>query len=118
MKRIDKLIEAVEKGADPGFLVSREMRGPAREEQGVRFRIQDADVKCGANIVVTIPLPEVERFMRVWPASGLPHEAITFIFDHDGDMMEEEPDLSEAYGSGAAVALSDDAWDFAVGRCL
>jgi hypothetical protein len=63
---------------------------------------------------------DVRAFKSRWPASGLPDKAIWFKFSPTGDLIDyarltaDELDRSE--GSGALVALSQDAWEFAVAR--
>ena len=58
----------------------------------------------------------VEEFKEQWPVSGLPNAAIYFEFDkRNGDLVDigSRRSLDRAEGSGALLALSEDAQKFA-----
>lgn len=60
---------------------------------------------------VTLLRSEVMAFKRMWPASGLPDAAIWFEFDRGGNLVDmgSSRSLRRAEGSGALLALSQDA---------
>jgi hypothetical protein len=80
-----------------------------------RGRFRNPNVKYGGGVYVNVTMTkrEVQAFKARWPVSGLPDRAITFVFDtRNGDLVGYSPiNMQSAEGSGALVALSQDAWE-------
>jgi len=69
----------------------------------------------GDFVKVTFLRQEVMRFKDRWPVSGLRDAAIWFEFDSGGNLVDmgSSRTLRRAEGSGALLALSQDAWEIA-----
>lgn len=64
----------------------------------------------GEGFNVSCTRDDVAAFKRVWPASGLPGNSVTFCFGSNGDLVGILPTRMAARWDGpAAVALSQDA---------
>lgn len=68
--------------------------------------------KRGCDILVVMSPAGVDKFANNWPCSGLTRgRGIWFRFGNNGDLLDTNAELQHpnAYGSGALVALADDA---------
>lgn len=71
------------------------------------MKIRNTGTIQNPNLTVIVSRAEVAAFRSKWPCSNLPDRAITFFYDHNGDLVDLHPGNIDGPD---VVALCEDAW--------